>query len=129
MRRAMWTAAAVMAATLAACDGGGAPADAPARAPLAMANPYHDNLAKLGELQRGAALRRAVRAAGESCDRVEAAAFQQDHQNLKMWNARCQTKTYAVFLAPNGDVQVRDCASAATLRLPACRALPDAPSA
>ena len=52
---------------------------------------------------------------------MEAAAFQQDHDNLKMWTATCQTRSYAVFLAPNGDVQVRDCKDTAVLKLPACR--------
>ena len=39
-----------------------------------------------------------------------------------MWTARCSDgNDWAVFIAPNGDVQVRDCAEAATLALPACR--------
>lgn len=84
-------------------------------------NTYHEQMFALNELQRGAALRNAIRSSGESCDRVEASAFQQDHENLKMWTARCQSTTYAVFLAATGDVQVRSCADAATLRLPACR--------
>ena len=122
--RSIWAAVAA-GAMLTACDGGGAeeratPAAAP-RAPVVVSNPYHDNLVKLTELGRGAALRRAIRAAKESCDRVESAAFQQDHDNLKMWTATCQTRSYAVFVAPNGDVQVRDCKDTAVLKLPACR--------
>lgn len=118
---------------LGACDGGSTGSgggDAPANAtrpaaPITVANPFHDGLIKLDELQRGAALRRAIRTAKETCDRVESSAFQQDHGNLKMWVATCQRTAYAVFLAPNGDVQVRQCADMATLKLPAC-SLPEA---
>ena len=116
-------AAMAAGAMLVACDGGGTDerAKAPAPAAVVVSNPYHDNLVELTELGRGAVLRRAIRTARESCNRVESAAFQQDHDNLKMWTATCQSRSYAVFLAPNGDVQVRNCADMATLKLPACR--------
>ena len=126
MRTALRAAAIGAAALIGGCDGGGQPAPAPQREALTVANPFHDQLAALAPLQRGAALRRAIRAAKEPCDRVERAAFQQDHDNLKMWVARCQKKDYAMFVAPNGDVQVRSCADMAALKLPACRA-PDRP--
>lgn len=116
------------AALLGACDSGTAPTNAAAQAPLTVGNPYHDSLTKLGELERGAALRKAIRSAGETCNRVESAAFQQDHGNLKMWTATCQRTAYAVFVAPNGDVQVRKCTDVAVLKLPVCRA-PAAPPA
>lgn len=83
-------------------------------------NEYHERMSALDDLQRGAALRRAIRSSGESCDRVEAAAFQQDYENLKMWTAKCQSNAYAVYLAPTGDVQVRDCEQAVQLKLPTC---------
>lgn len=83
-------------------------------------NEYHERMMALSELQRGAALRNAIRSSKESCNRVEASAFQTDHENLKMWTAKCQSKTYAVFLAPTGDVQVRPCEQSAALKLPAC---------
>ena len=117
-----WTAALAVAAMLGGCDSGGAPRqEARARAPLVVANPFHDRLLQLSDLQRDASFRGAIRSAGESCDRVEASRFQQDHGNLKMWTASCRQSAYAVFVAPNGDIQVRDCADAATLKLPACR--------
>ncbi len=89
-------------------------------------NEYHERISALDDLQRGAALRRAIRASGESCDRVEASGFQQDYENLKMWTAKCQSTSYAVFLAATGDVQVRPCMQTAELKLPACRELADA---
>ena len=46
-----------------------------------------------------------------------------------MWTARCNGATpkegpydYAVFVGPDGDVQVRPCADLAGLKLPTCRA-------
>jgi len=126
----MKTQAAALAALglfLGGCDSGGAPGETPAAAPktITVANSFHDSLIKLDELNRGAALRRAIREARETCDRVETAAFQQDYTNLKMWVATCQRTAYAVFLAPTGDVQVRRCADLASLKLPACN-LPEA---
>lgn len=113
---------------LALLSGCGERADAPAAdrasAPVTIRNQYHEGMVQLDELQRGAALRAAIRSSRESCDRVEASAFQQDYTNLKMWTARCQNTDYAVFLAPTGEVQVRKCADVASLKLPACRMTP-----
>lgn len=89
--------------------------------PVTIQNDYHDRMLKLSELERGAALRTAIRSAGERCDRVAASAFQQDYTNLKMWTAQCAVTEYAVFLAATGDVQVRKCSEAAALKLPICR--------
>ncbi len=115
--------AAVFGATLlGACGSDTAAPSGNTVAPVTtIRNDYHERMSVLSDLQRGAALRNAIRSSGESCDRVEASAFQQDHENLKMWTAKCQRTTYAVFLAATGDVQVRSCADAAMLRLPACR--------
>lgn len=116
------TAALILLCLAAGCDGGADPA-APARPEtvVTVRNEYHDSMLRLDDLQRGGALRRAIRSAGESCDRVTASAFQQDYTNLKMWTVRCQKSAYAVFLAANGDVQVRKCADAAVLKLPLCK--------
>ena len=119
----MKTQSAALAATillLAACDGAPENTVAPAPKAITVANPFHDTLIKLDELQRGAALRRAIRTAKETCDRVETAAYQQDYGNLKMWVATCQRTAYALFVAPTGDVQVRQCADLASLKLPEC---------
>lgn len=108
---------------LTGCDGGAAPAGEarpPAKA-ITVTNPFHDGLLKLDTLRRDAALRGAIRSAKESCDRVESSAFQQDHGNLKMWIATCQRTAYALFLAPTGDVQVRQCANLVSLKLPECK--------
>ncbi|WP_146193577.1 hypothetical protein [Sphingosinicella humi] len=106
---------------LVACDGGG---DTTATRNIAVtgATPYVEQLKALGEANRGLALRRAIQDSGERCKRVDASGYQQDYQNLSMWTARCSdTGDWALFIAPNGDVQVRDCDDAASLELPACR--------
>lgn len=118
-------AAAALAATvlLGGCNG-----ERDARSPgtktaaVTIRNDFHEGLLRLDDLQRGASLRGVIRRSGERCDRVEASAFQQDHENLKMWTARCQANAYAVYLAADGQVQVRQCSQAAQLGLPACRA-------
>lgn len=119
MMRGLALGAALLA--LAACDGGG---DTTATRNIAVtgATPYVEQLKALGEANRGLALRRAIQDSGERCKRIDASGYQQDYQNLSMWTARCSdTGDWALFIAPNGDVQVRDCDAAATLELPACR--------
>lgn len=108
--RAFLIAATTMAAT------------SPALAATPPANPYSDRLAKLTDLQRHAALRRAVLDSGQYCKRVEWSAKQQQYQNLVMWVARCNPGgDKAVYIGPDGSVQVRACTEAAQLKLPACK--------
>jgi hypothetical protein len=87
-----------------------------------QANSYSERLARLSELQRRAVLRRAILDAGEQCKRVDKAGRTGAHGNLIMWSARCDRGgDYAVYIGPDGSVQVRPCADAAKLKLPACR--------
>jgi hypothetical protein len=87
--------------------------------PQAMA--YHRQLLKLSELQRFAVLRRAVLDSKKICKHVEAARPQGWYQNTMMWTAACTSKTnYALFIGPDGTVQVRDCKDAKVLGLPIC---------
>lgn len=84
-----------------------------------------DRLAALPPLLRSDGLWRAIRGAGQRCKRVDAGAFQQDYKDMAMWTAHCtDSGQWMVFIAPNDDVQVRPCADAATLQLPACKPLP-----
>lgn len=83
---------------------------------------YIDKLKALSEMNRGLALRRAIQDSGNACKRVETSGFQQDYENLSMWTVRCSdTKDWALFIAPNADVQVRKCAEMQQLKLPECR--------
>ena len=120
MRGAMAVSAAFML-VLAGCDGAG---ETGARKTIEVTGdaPYVEQLKALGEMNRGLALRRAIQDSGERCKRVDVSGYQQDYRNLSMWTARCSDSgDWAVFIAPNGDVQVRSCGDAATLELPACR--------
>ena len=94
-------------------------------ASIKATNTYSDQLAAMTPLYRNLGLWRAIRDAPQRCKRVDSGAFQQEYRNMAMWSAHCtDTGQWAIFIAPNGDVQVRSCADAATLRLPACRSLP-----
>lgn len=86
------------------------------------AKTYSDALAKLTDIQRRAALRRAVLDSGEKCVRVEKAAFQGPYKNMEMWVARCTGNLdYGAFIGPDGTVQVSDCAYLVKVKWPACR--------
>ncbi len=107
------------ASLLTGCDGGDGPRQTTKVRP---ASAYVDQLKGLSEMSRGLALRRAIQDSGSTCKKVDASGYQQDYQNLSMWTVRCSDGgDWAIFIAPNGDVQVRACKDAATLKLPACR--------
>lgn len=111
---------------LAACDSG---PPAP-RKSIQAANPYQEKLAALGDLNRSLALRRAVQDTGEPCKRIDASGYQGLYKSLHMWTARCSDgKDWGLFIAPNGDVQVRSCAHLKQLGLPECRLEPVAAQA
>jgi hypothetical protein len=94
-------------------------AQAPA---IRIANPGSDRIKALSPLNQRIGLRRAIRGARETCSRVVGLAYQQQHRDLAMWVALCAGgHNWAVFIAPNEEVQVRDCRETAQLGLPACR--------
>jgi hypothetical protein len=114
---------------LAACDGGNGPATTNVTS-VKVANPYVEQLHALTEMNRGLALRRAIQDAGNRCKKVDASGFQQDYKNLSMWTARCSDSgEWALFIAPNADVQVRACDTASRLGLPECRVATEQPAA
>ena len=101
------------------------------RPPTKIANPYHDQLLALPDQLQKIGVMRAIRDNGKRCQRVEAAAYQEDYGNLSMWVAMCSDgRHWALFIAPNGDTQVRDCSEARQLNLPQCRPVsgPGAPA-
>ena len=91
---------------------------------IRIANPYHDGLVALPpDLQR-LGLMRAIRDNGRRCRRVAAARFQQDYRDMRMWVALCDDgRHWSIFIAANGDTQVRPCTDHAQLDLPVCRPL------
>jgi hypothetical protein len=117
-RSCLWLLAGTL--VIAGCDGGGDAARETTK--VRPASAYVDKLKGLSEMNRGLALRRAIQDSGSTCKKVDASGYQQDYQNLSMWTARCSDGgDWAVFIAPNGDVQVRACKDSATLKLPECR--------
>ena len=105
---------------LAAGCGGEAPGEE--AVPTKITNPYHDRLLALPDQLRRLGVMRAIRDNGRRCQRVEAAAYQQDYRDMAMWVALCADgRHWALFIAANGDTQVRECRHARQLGLPQCR--------
>ena len=111
---------ALVALALTACGDGGGGNTTSIR--VTGSSDYESKLRGLSELSRGLALRRAIQDSGAVCKRVDIASYQEDYKNMSMWTARCSDSgDWSLFIAPNGDVQVRKCSDAAQLSLPACR--------
>ena len=118
MKKLILCAAAALA--LVGC-GESAPASNEAGA-VRMANPGSDRLKALSPLNQRIGLVRAIRDSGKRCRRVDALAYQQEYRQLAMWVALCNHgRHWAIFIAPNEDIQVRDCRENAQLGLPVCR--------
>jgi hypothetical protein len=119
-----WALLVATAGLLAGCEDG-----APERnvTRVVAANPMSDQLKTLSEPTRNLGLYRAIRDNGRRCKRVEAGAYQEQYKTMAMWTARCSdTGDYAIYIAPNADVQVSPCKDARELGLPECKALPAA---
>ncbi|HYN46574.1 MAG TPA: hypothetical protein VES64_07790 [Allosphingosinicella sp.] len=96
---------------------------------IKIANPGSDRLKTLSPLNQRIGLMRAVLADRKQCRRVLGLAYQQQHGDLAMWVVLCaQGGNWAVFIAPNEVVQVRDCRETVELGLPACRPVPPLPA-
>lgn len=120
-------ACALLALGLGAC-GEGPPSNA-ADPVIRIENPGSDRLKALTPLNQRIGLMRAIRDNGKRCRRVERGAYQEEYQGMAMWVALCNDgRHWAVYIAPNEDVQVRDCAEAAQLGLPQCRPVPAMPA-
>ena len=105
---------------LASCDSGEEPTKVRS-VTVGATNQYHEQLHQLSEVNRGLALRRAVQDSGKRCKKPDASAFQGEYRGLKMWTLRCpDTGDWALFLAANGDIQVRACKDLTELGLPPC---------
>ena len=58
----------------------------------------------------GIARKKQVAGNGNRCRRVQVGRYQEDYRNLALWVALCDDGRYwGVFIAPNGDTQVREC--------------------
>lgn len=111
--------------SLAGCEQGQTPEDVKH---IKVRNPHHEALLKLSPPYQRLGVMRAIRDNGKRCRRVEGTAYQQEHRGLEMWVALCDDgRHWSVFIAPNGDLQVRDCQQMRQLDLPQCRPVAAAP--
>jgi hypothetical protein len=111
---------------LAAC---GPTQPAPKVTRMSMRNDQSDQLKAMAPLYRNLGLWRAIRDSNQRCKKVDNGAYQQDYKDMALWVAHCtDTGAWAIFIAANGEAQVRACANLAALELPACRPLPGPPS-
>jgi len=114
-----WAILAVMGGLLAGCEDG---SPEPNKAKVVVANPHSDQLKALSEPTRFLGLYRALRDNGQRCKRVDRGQYQQQYKTMAMWTAHCtDTGDYALYIAPNGDVQVSACKDARELGLPECK--------
>jgi hypothetical protein len=112
---------------LGACDGGSQGGGNTRK--VVAASPYVAQLKGLSELNRGLALRRAIQDSRQRCKKVDYSGYQEDYKNMSMWVARCSDSgDWALFIAPNADVQVRSCKDLKTLKLAECRFPEKAPA-
>ena len=89
---------------------------------IRIANPKSDEMKAASPLNQRLALLNAIRDTGNRCHRVAGAAYQEYYRGLEMWVALCEDgRHWSVFIAANGDIQVRDCAQNQQLGLPLCR--------
>ncbi len=104
------------------CDGSGG-GSKPAPTKIEIANPFHDQMLSLTPLNRALALKRAIQDSGQRCTRMLGSAYVGLYERMHMWTGRCQRpdSDWAVFIAANGNVQVRDCRETAQLGLPPCK--------
>ncbi len=96
-----------------------------AAAPPLPPNPFQQRLLQLDKPRQAAALRSAIVDSGQRCGRIEPPVYQGIYKNTFVWAARCAPGgEYALFLGPDGSVQLRHCAETAKLGLPACKLPP-----
>jgi hypothetical protein len=113
-------AIALLPLALAACGGDVTPV--PDGNGIRIANPDSDRMKAASPLDQRLALMRAIRQTGNRCHRVVTGAYQEYYRGMEMWVALCdEGKHWAVFIAGNSDVQVRDCEQSQQLGLPLCR--------
>ena len=107
-----------LAILLAGCDNS---EPAPPTKSISVRSEHQNALHKLNEDNLKIALRRAIYDSGQKCNTVTKAGYVQEYGNLSMWTASCASdRSFAVFVGPDGSVQVRDCKESEQLKLPAC---------
>ena len=125
--RAQLLTALTIALMSGACD---SPEPAQPRKSIQVRSEQQEGLHKLSEPYRHVALRRAIYDAGRTCKTVTKSGYVQEYGNLSMWTATCDSgRSWAIFVGPDGSVQVRDCRETEQLKLPACIIREEKPAA
>jgi len=89
--------------------------------PVNPANPFNARLLQLRLADQRGALDRAIVDDGQTCGRLTNSAYRGPYGNLGMWVGRCKPGgDFAIFVGPDGSVQVRPCADLKGLKLPEC---------
>ena len=89
--------------------------------PIVVRSQAQDQLHQLDDMNRAIALRRAIFDSGSRCKRVTESGYVTEHGNLSMWTASCDDgRRWAIFVAPDESVQVRNCEGLADIGLPEC---------
>lgn len=110
---------------LAACDGGNGGSAPQNVTSIKPQSAYVEKLRSLSPPNRDLALRRAIQDSGQSCKRITSSEETGTYENMATWTAHCEGgRDWAIFIAPNGDAQVRSCKHVEQLGLPACREAP-----
>ena len=118
--RAQLSAALAMALLASGCGDNSSQPSAPPKS-ISVRSEQQNALHKLSESSLKIALRRAIYDSGSKCNTVTKAGYVQEYGNLSMWTASCASqRSFAVFVGPDGSVQVRDCKEVEQLKLPAC---------
>lgn len=117
--RAQFSAVFVAALITSACGDSSQPAPKPKT--ISVRSEQQNALHNLSESGLKIALRRAIYDSGSKCNTVTRAGYVQEYGNLSMWTASCASdRSFAIFVGPDGSVQVRDCKEVEQLKLPAC---------
>jgi hypothetical protein len=122
----IWAFVTMTALLLAACEDGTPEQNV---TQVSAANPHSEQLKGMTPLYRNLALKRAIADNNQRCKRVDRGAYQQQYKTMAMWAVHCtDTGDWAIYIAPNGDVQVSRCKYARQLALPECRVPAEAAS-
>jgi hypothetical protein len=91
------------------------------RKPIVVRGPAQDQLHKADTMTRNIGLKRAILDSNLTCNRVTRSGYVEEYKNVSMWTANCDEKIdYAIFVGPDGSVQVRRCDEMERFGLPAC---------
>ncbi len=88
---------------------------------IKVRGPEQDKLHTLAAFDLAIALKRAIYAAGYTCQQLTDGGFVGTYKNLDMWMAKCsEGREWAIFAGADGTAQVRDCKDVPASGLPKC---------